>query len=120
MYLRAYDSVSEACTSIGRYLNFYNGRRSHSSLDRRTPPRQTLHLSTRRFCSDNRNQLWVGSELARKPWKFFERMLDSSSSPSATGLFAIHPARTQSIAFNVKISQSSVGYVRLHGREVSH
>ena len=24
VYLRAYDSVSEACTSIGRYLVFYN------------------------------------------------------------------------------------------------
>jgi transposase InsO family protein len=36
VYLRAYDSVSEARTSIGRYLDFYNGRRSHSNLDRRT------------------------------------------------------------------------------------
>jgi putative transposase len=27
VYLRAYDSVSEARDSIGRYLNFYNGRR---------------------------------------------------------------------------------------------
>ena len=33
VYLRAYDSVSEARASIGRYLNFYNGRRPHSSLD---------------------------------------------------------------------------------------
>jgi putative transposase len=37
VYLRAYDSVSEARTSIARYLDFYNGRRPHSSLDRRTP-----------------------------------------------------------------------------------
>jgi putative transposase len=37
VYLRAYDSVSEARASIGRYLTFYNGRRPHSSLDRRTP-----------------------------------------------------------------------------------
>jgi len=37
VYLRAYDCVSEARMSIGRYLNFYNGRRPHSSLDRRTP-----------------------------------------------------------------------------------
>jgi putative transposase len=37
VYLRAYDSVAEARTSIARYLAFYNGRRSHSSLDRRTP-----------------------------------------------------------------------------------
>src|SRR5947209_7022060 len=33
VYLRAYDSVSEARASIGRYLDFYNGRRPHSSLD---------------------------------------------------------------------------------------
>ena len=37
VYLRAYDSVSEARASIGRYLAFYNGRRPHSSLDRKTP-----------------------------------------------------------------------------------
>src|SRR5215210_6597044 len=37
VYLRAYDTVSEARASIGRYLAFYNGRRPHSSLDRRTP-----------------------------------------------------------------------------------
>src|SRR6202051_4944 len=36
-YLRAYQSVSEARTSIGRYLDFYNGRRPHSSLDGITP-----------------------------------------------------------------------------------
>src|SRR3974390_1151481 len=71
-YLRAYDGVSEARASIGRYLDFYNGRRPHSSLDGTTPdkayftplplrlaasPRPTLHLSTRRFCSDNRGHL---------------------------------------------------------------
>ena len=37
VYLRAYDTVSEARVSIGRYLAFYNGRRPHSSLDRQTP-----------------------------------------------------------------------------------
>ena len=37
VYLRAYDSVAEARASIGRYLNFYNGKRPHSSLDARTP-----------------------------------------------------------------------------------
>jgi len=37
VYLRAYESVSEARTSIGRYLNFYNGRRPHSTLDGTTP-----------------------------------------------------------------------------------
>src|SRR3984893_13260841 len=37
VYLRAYESVSEARISIGRYLDFYNGRRPHSSLDGTTP-----------------------------------------------------------------------------------
>ena len=37
VYLKAYDSVSEARSSIGRYLDFYNGRRPHSSLDGATP-----------------------------------------------------------------------------------
>jgi putative transposase len=37
VYLRAYDSVGDARTSIGRYLNFYNERRPHSSLDGTTP-----------------------------------------------------------------------------------
>src|SRR5665811_2025827 len=37
VYLRAYDSVSEARASIGRYMDFYNGRRPHSSLDGMTP-----------------------------------------------------------------------------------
>jgi putative transposase len=37
VYLRAYDSVSEARASIVRYLAFYNGGRPHSSLDGRTP-----------------------------------------------------------------------------------
>jgi putative transposase len=37
VYLRAYDSVSEARASIGRYLDFYNSRRPHSSLDGITP-----------------------------------------------------------------------------------
>ena len=37
VYLRAYETVSEARASLGRYLAFYNGRRPHSSLDRQTP-----------------------------------------------------------------------------------
>ena len=37
VYLRAYDSVGDARVSIGRYLDFYNGKRPHSSLDSRTP-----------------------------------------------------------------------------------
>ena len=37
VYLRAYAAVSKARVSIGRYLNFYNARRPHSSLGARTP-----------------------------------------------------------------------------------
>ena len=45
VYLRAYDSVSDARASLGRYLNFYNSRRPHSSLGARTPEQAYLdHL----------------------------------------------------------------------------
>lgn len=37
VYLKAYGTVAEARASIGRYTHFYNSRRPHSSLDRRTP-----------------------------------------------------------------------------------
>lgn len=44
IHLRAYDSVSEARASIGRYLTFYNGTRPHSAHGGQTP---TKHTSTR-------------------------------------------------------------------------
>ena len=34
VYLRAYDSVGQARASLGRYLDFYNRKRPHSSLER--------------------------------------------------------------------------------------
>jgi len=37
VYLRAYATVSEARQGIERYIQFYNSRRPHSKLDRRTP-----------------------------------------------------------------------------------
>ncbi len=37
VYLKAYETVSDARASIGGYLDFYNRRRRHSSLDRQTP-----------------------------------------------------------------------------------
>ncbi|CAG4885128.1 protein of unknown function [Georgfuchsia toluolica] len=37
VYLKAYDSVSIAKTSLGTYLNFYNTHRPHQSLDGNTP-----------------------------------------------------------------------------------
>ena len=37
VYLHAYDTVSIAKQSLSRYVAFYNGRRPHAALDRRTP-----------------------------------------------------------------------------------
>jgi putative transposase len=37
VYLRAYDTVAQARASLGRYLDFYNAKRPHSSLGARTP-----------------------------------------------------------------------------------
>lgn len=37
VYLHAYESVSQARGGIGRYIEFYNTRRPHSSLQARTP-----------------------------------------------------------------------------------
>jgi putative transposase len=37
VYLHAYGSVFEVRASLDRYLDFYNRRRPHSSLDARTP-----------------------------------------------------------------------------------
>jgi putative transposase len=37
VYLHAYDSASAARAGIGRYLDLYNRRRPHSSLDDQTP-----------------------------------------------------------------------------------
>ena len=48
VYLRAYDNVSEARQSIGRYLDLYNRRRPHSSLDDRHPIKPTP--ATRACC----------------------------------------------------------------------
>ena len=41
VYLRAYDSVSEARSSIGRYFRFYNAGRKHQSLGK-TPDQAYL------------------------------------------------------------------------------
>lgn len=37
VYLHAYESVSDARQRIGRFIEFYNTRRSHSSLGKNTP-----------------------------------------------------------------------------------
>ena len=48
VYLRAYDSVGEARASLGRYLDFYNCKRPHSSL---APERRIAPTSTTCRCS---------------------------------------------------------------------
>jgi putative transposase len=37
VYLHAYESVGDAKAGIARYIDFYNSRRPHSSLDKKTP-----------------------------------------------------------------------------------
>ena len=37
VYLKAYENVPEARSSISKYINFYNSGRPHSSLEGRTP-----------------------------------------------------------------------------------
>ena len=37
VYLHGYESVSDAKAAIARYIEFYNSRRPHSSLDKKTP-----------------------------------------------------------------------------------
>lgn len=37
VYLKAYESVSQARSDIGRYINWYNAERGHSSHDGQTP-----------------------------------------------------------------------------------
>jgi putative transposase len=44
VYLYAYESVTEARSKIGRYLEFYNSSRPHSSLGALTPDQVYFHL----------------------------------------------------------------------------
>ena len=43
VYLHAYESVSETRTKIGRYIEFYNERRPHSSLKAQTPDQGSFY-----------------------------------------------------------------------------
>jgi putative transposase len=44
VYLQAYDNASDARASLSRYLDFYDSRRPHSSLDGMTPDQRTAAL----------------------------------------------------------------------------
>jgi putative transposase len=43
VYLHAYESVGEARDKIGRYFEFFNARRPHSSLEAQTPDQVYFH-----------------------------------------------------------------------------
>jgi len=45
VYLHAYASVPQARAALARYLTFYNTRRPHSSLDRKTPDQAYFNAS---------------------------------------------------------------------------
>jgi putative transposase len=51
VYLRAYDSVTDARASLGRYLDFYNGKRPHSSLAAGTPDQAYFGTSPQRVAA---------------------------------------------------------------------
>ena len=44
LYLKAYDSVPKAVSGIGKWVEFFNQRRCHASLDRRTPDQVYYNL----------------------------------------------------------------------------
>ena len=47
VYLNAYKSIGEARASLGRYFEFYNTKRRHQSLDRRTPDAVYYHVAAK-------------------------------------------------------------------------
>ncbi len=65
VYLRAYDSVSDARASLGRYLNFYNARRPHSSLGARTPERAYLDHMPQKAAPRQRQDVRVNLQAIR-------------------------------------------------------
>lgn len=63
VYLRAYETVGEARSSIGRYLDFYNTHRQHSSLDGRPSPGSSpLQSSSLRAVASPAEAPLIGAE----------------------------------------------------------
>ena len=77
VYLKAYETVSDVKSGLGRYFQFYNTRGPHSSLERQTPDqvyfnrlhtpvaanqrRAVIHLSRRKNCLNNWDHLYRSS-----------------------------------------------------------
>ena len=51
VYLKAYEDVPEARAGIGGYITFYNERRPHTALDRRTPDQAYFTQQPRRLAA---------------------------------------------------------------------
>jgi hypothetical protein len=60
--------VSDARASIGRYLDFYNGRRPHSSLDGTTPDHAHFTPLPLRSLTPADAPLIDAEKLFRQPW----------------------------------------------------
>jgi putative transposase len=87
VYLRAYDSVSDARASLGRYLNFYNARRPHSSLGARTPERAYLDHMPQKAAPRQRQDVRVNLQEIRltEPKRCSEKPSHISPSKAAAG-----------------------------------
>lgn len=51
VYLRAYEAPAELRTGLAQYFEFYNTRRRHSALGRRTPDAVYFDLATRKLAA---------------------------------------------------------------------
>ncbi len=51
VYLRAYETPTELRAGLGRYFTFYNTRRRHSALDRRTPDAVYFEQANRKLAA---------------------------------------------------------------------
>lgn len=67
VYLRAYDSVADARASIGRYLDFYNTRRPHSSLDRQTRDEAYFNHLPQSAAAGTSPRFWSATPVGLRP-----------------------------------------------------
>jgi len=51
VYLRAYETPADLRNGLARYFEFYNARRRHSALDRRTPDAVYFEQAARKLAA---------------------------------------------------------------------